>query len=270
MFPEPTELRLIGCSIESIWTQNPIQIHRHQKPTRRHSNQRKFHTWWVESFVVLVQYQPFQFYSVLWYTGETISTRFRRRTSHSKIATDDESYCQDAVARIVLDFSNPGEEKLRKSRSLEFNCQERRENGATWWRHRFIRSLRSSLQWAIYGKLLFSKLFKMGWRPRLVFSRVENWDWDVRAIGATWYNFLENDSKSSTWSRGNSSRRNRAIRQERGNASWQIGATWYRFSRKGLASTIRHWKRRSRIGIVCRIKIIRESGAWSRAKNNWK
>ena len=32
----------------------------------------------------------------------------RRRTSHSKIATDDESYCQDAVARIVLDFSGPG------------------------------------------------------------------------------------------------------------------------------------------------------------------
>ena len=26
----------------------------HQKPTRWHPNQRKFHTWWVESFVVLV------------------------------------------------------------------------------------------------------------------------------------------------------------------------------------------------------------------------
>ena len=50
------------------------------------------------------------------------STRFRRRTSHSKIATNDESYCKDAVARIVLDFSKPGEEKLWKSRSLEFSC----------------------------------------------------------------------------------------------------------------------------------------------------
>ena len=43
--------------------------------------------------------------------------------SHSKIATDDEPYCQDAVARVVLDFSKPGEEKLRRSRSLEFSCE---------------------------------------------------------------------------------------------------------------------------------------------------
>ena len=104
MFPRPTELRLIGCSIELTWTQNPNQVHRHQKPTRWHSNQWKFHTWWEESFVVLVQYQPFQFYSVLWYSGETISTRFRRRTRHSKIVTDDELYCKDAVARIILVF----------------------------------------------------------------------------------------------------------------------------------------------------------------------
>ena len=32
--------------------------------------------------------------------------------------------------------------------------------------------------------------------------------------------------KSSTWSRGNSSRRNRAIRKVRRNTPWQIGATW--------------------------------------------
>ena len=44
MFPGPTELRLIGCSIESIWTQkNPNQVHRHQKPTCRLANQGKFH-----------------------------------------------------------------------------------------------------------------------------------------------------------------------------------------------------------------------------------
>ena len=40
--------------------------------------------------------------------GEAISTKFRRRTSHSKIATYDESYCQDAVVRIVFNFSKPG------------------------------------------------------------------------------------------------------------------------------------------------------------------
>ena len=67
---------------------------------------------------MLVQYQPFQFYSLLCCNGEAISTRFRRRTSHSKIATNDESYFKGAVARIILDFSKPGEETLRKSRSI--------------------------------------------------------------------------------------------------------------------------------------------------------
>ena len=73
-----------SCAWLVVWSnllgrKNPHQVHRHQKPTRWHSNQRKFHTRWVESFVVLVQYQPFQFYSVLWYNGETISTRFTGR-----------------------------------------------------------------------------------------------------------------------------------------------------------------------------------------------
>ena len=44
-----------SCSwlvVRSNWSgpQNPNQIHRQQKPTRRHLNQREFHTWWVESF----------------------------------------------------------------------------------------------------------------------------------------------------------------------------------------------------------------------------
>ena len=39
MFPEPTELNWIGWLIESIWTQNPNQIHWHQEPTRRHFDQ---------------------------------------------------------------------------------------------------------------------------------------------------------------------------------------------------------------------------------------
>ena len=55
MFPGLTELHLIGYSIElKSGPQNPNQIHRHQKTTRWHSNQREFHTWWTESFVVFV------------------------------------------------------------------------------------------------------------------------------------------------------------------------------------------------------------------------
>ena len=57
--------------------------------------------------------------------AKRLSTRFRRRTSHSKIATNDEPYCKGAVERIILDFNKPSEEKLWKSKSLEFNCRER-------------------------------------------------------------------------------------------------------------------------------------------------
>ena len=45
---------------------------------------------------------------------------------------------------------------------------------------------------------------------------------------------------------------------------------WYRFSRRSMASTIRHWKRWSRIGIVNRSRIIRESGERSGAKKTEK
>ena len=94
-----------------------------------HYNQKKFHAWWVESFVDLVQYQPFQFYSVLWNNGETISTRFRWRASHSKIATYDECYCQDAVVRIVLNFSKPGEEDIREVKIHGDQLKEKTRSG---------------------------------------------------------------------------------------------------------------------------------------------
>ena len=81
-------------------TKNSIQVHRHQKRTRKHSTQRKFHTWWVESFVVFVQYQPFQFYSLFRSNGNKITTSFRRRTSHSKIETNDEPFFARAPSRV--------------------------------------------------------------------------------------------------------------------------------------------------------------------------
>ena len=41
----------LGYSIDQFGPKNPNQVHRHQKSTRRHLDQREFHTWWVESFV---------------------------------------------------------------------------------------------------------------------------------------------------------------------------------------------------------------------------
>ena len=74
--------------------------------------------------LLCLYFQPFQFYSVLYNNGDTISTRLRRRTSHSKIATNDELHYKCAVARIILDFSKSGWEKLWKSRSLEYKFWE--------------------------------------------------------------------------------------------------------------------------------------------------
>ena len=46
--------------------QDPNQLHWHQKPTRRHTDKGKFHTWWMESSFVFVQHQPFQFHQLFW------------------------------------------------------------------------------------------------------------------------------------------------------------------------------------------------------------
>ena len=56
------------------------------------------------------------------YRNVNCTTRFRRKTSHSKIKTYDEFYCEDAIVRVVFNFSEPGEEILRKTRSWEIRC----------------------------------------------------------------------------------------------------------------------------------------------------
>ena len=48
-----------SCSWLVIWSnqfglQNPNQRHWHQEPTRRHTDQGKLHTWWMESSFVFV------------------------------------------------------------------------------------------------------------------------------------------------------------------------------------------------------------------------
>ena len=63
-----------------------------------------------------------QFYSLLCCNGEANSTRIKRRTSHSKIKTYDESYCEDAIARVVFNFIKPGEDMVQISRSWEICC----------------------------------------------------------------------------------------------------------------------------------------------------
>ena len=123
-----------------------ILVHRHQKPTCRYPNQ----SWHVMKGIIFCACS-ISAISVFTFCSETMAkrlpTRFRRRTSHSKIATNDE----------------PGEEKLWKSKFLEYNYWERGKTGETRYRHRPKESFRLLLSWTIYWKLFFSKLFKVGW-----------------------------------------------------------------------------------------------------------
>ena len=69
----------------------------------------------MESLVELVltlAISVLQFAPLQW--KKKASTRIRRRTSHSKIKTYDESQCEDAIGRVVFNFIKPGEEILRK------------------------------------------------------------------------------------------------------------------------------------------------------------
>ena len=66
MFPGPTELLLLVIRSNQFGPQNPNQIHWHQKPIGRHTDQGKFYTWWMESSSVFVQHQPIQFYQLFW------------------------------------------------------------------------------------------------------------------------------------------------------------------------------------------------------------
>ena len=99
-----------------------IKYTRHQKPTRRHLDKREISH--AMSGIILLNLLNISHFSSTVCTAamaKRVQQGFRRRMSHSQIATHDESYCKGAVERIILDFSKPGEEKLWKSKSLEYN-----------------------------------------------------------------------------------------------------------------------------------------------------
>ena len=95
MSPEPTELPLICIRSNQFGPQHQHQVHWHQKPTRRHANQGKLQTWWVESSFVLVQH----------YFSSTVcpeviseeSTENLVKKSFSEIEASDESDCKGSL-----------------------------------------------------------------------------------------------------------------------------------------------------------------------------
>ena len=73
---------------------------------------------------MLVQHQPFQFYSLHRCNGKTSSTRIRRRTCHSKITTYDEFDRKNAFGRVFFSFIKPGEDLVWTSRRTSFGYQD--------------------------------------------------------------------------------------------------------------------------------------------------
>ena len=244
MFPGLTELHLIGCLIELIWI------------TRSKSNtstpKTNFLTFWPQEVPRAMSgiiccaclTLAISVYSLLCCNGEKTSTRFRRRKGQSKIKTYDESFWEDAVVRVVFNFSEPGEAVKR------------------YLGNKILGS--PLLQKIDKGNLV--KKEEVGLRPCLVFSRVE--------AEATTYDRSGRPDKTS-WILARKVRPGHEEILLDGTAqsvtSWQIGATWwYQFSRRSKTSKFRHWKRWSRIGIVWKIKIILESGEWTNAKKTEK
>ena len=79
-------------------------------------------------------------FSFLCCHGKAISTRFRRRASHSKIATDDESYFEDAIVRVVFNFSEPGGRDITENKILGSQLLQKIDQG------NLIEKQRASLQ----------------------------------------------------------------------------------------------------------------------------
>ena len=134
MFPKLIELLLIGL-FGRINLDSKIQIKYNDTKNQLADilTKGKFTTWWMESFVDLVEYQPCQLYCLHRSDGKTSSTRIRRRTCHSQIATH-EFDREDAFGRVFFNFIKPGEDLVWISRSWKNLFQVTIDQGNLWKR----------------------------------------------------------------------------------------------------------------------------------------
>ena len=99
MFHGPTALDWL-CDRTNLNPQNSNPLHWHQTPSRRHVDQREFHTWWVEQSSSFIQWQPFQLHllhqefqlDTLLHNGEEDTRSKRRRKSCVQVATSSYDY----------------------------------------------------------------------------------------------------------------------------------------------------------------------------------
>ena len=142
-----------------------------KKPTRRHTNQGEFHTWWMESSFVFIQHLPFQLHEQRQSDSEKNTRRCRWRKIHSKIEADDEfglaMQRKDSWRVCLYCIRKPEENQIWKSITSEFVDWTAFKNGKT-----------------CEGRLLI-KLFRVECWRKMVFSRVEIWWSDGSKNGET-------------------------------------------------------------------------------------
>ena len=168
-FQNPQSCSWVVVRSNQSGRQNPNQVHRHQKPTRRHTDKGKFHTWWMESSFVFVQHQPFQIHRLSWSDVEKNAKRCRWRKSHSKIKANDEFVLaiKGSKRACLHCIRKPGENQVWESNTSELMNWAASKNGET-----------------CEGRLLIKLLRMECWR-KVVFSRVEIWWSDGSKNGET-------------------------------------------------------------------------------------
>ena len=168
MFPEPTELLLIGCSIASIWTPKSKSSTLTPKTNSRTYWQRKFHTWWMardewNNLLCLFNISHFSSTNCL----EVMSKRTQedageeRVTAKSKWMMNLVSRCSVRDPNVLASTASESQGKTR----WESNTSQLVEWGAT--KNGETCDGRS-----------FIKLLRMEYWREVVFSRVEIW-WNV-------------------------------------------------------------------------------------------
>ena len=185
MFPGPTELRLIGCSIESTWTQKSKSSTLTPKTNLLTSKPKEiFHVMSGITCCACSTSANSVLQCALRQWRNDLNT-IQRRTSHSKIATNDESYCNGAVARIILDFSKPGERSYGSQDPWISIAKKEERSGRRDFGIVPKKNFRPLLSWAILESFFSARYSKWNDNRAWSSSRVEIWYWDVRAIGET-------------------------------------------------------------------------------------
>ena len=176
MFPEPTEVLLIGCLTGLIWTPK-IQIKYIDTKNQLADmlTKGKFHTWRMESSCCVCSILAISVLQCALHTmAKRSSTRSRWRTSHSKIATNDESCCKGSFNSLMFGVRKPGKKSYGSQSpwSAKAGKDDRTEQPVV---NRDPSHEVSAPSQTICWKLVLSTLLRVGRWQSSVFSREESW-----------------------------------------------------------------------------------------------